>query len=115
MNWLHTAQVVTGTLPKDTAALLIHMTHKLQDTPTITELQSELSREGEILQTRNDAKSTLASKAETCVSGCSPENSVNPELEQLRTETYILTADTACLNIQTDVEIKDALCHKFKS
>lgn len=112
MNWLHTAQVVTGTLPKDTAALHTHMTNKLQDTPTITELQSELSWKGDMLQTRNDAKSTLASKAETCVSGCTPENSVNPELEQLRTEAYIVTA---CLNIQTAVEIKDALCHKFKS
>lgn len=115
MNWLHAAQVVTGTLPKDMAALHTPMTHKLQDTPTIAELQSELSRKGDMLQTRNYAKSTLASKAETCVSGCTPENSVNPEVEQLRTEMDILTADTACLNIQTAVEIKDALCRKFKS
>lgn len=114
MNWLHTVQVVTGTLPKDTAALHTHMTHKLQDTPTITQLQSELSRIGDTLQTRTDAKSTLASKAVTCVFGCTPENSVNPELEQLRKEMCILTADATCPNIQTAVEIKGVLCLKFK-
>lgn len=90
---------MTGTLPKDTTALHTHMTHKLHDTPTITELQSELSRKGDMLQSRNDAKSTLLSKAVTCVSGCTPKNDVNPELEQLRKEMCVLTADTTCLTV----------------
>uniref|UniRef100_A0A3B4XG64 CCHC-type domain-containing protein n=1 Tax=Seriola lalandi dorsalis TaxID=1841481 RepID=A0A3B4XG64_SERLL len=84
MNQLRIEQVVRGALPQDMIALRIRMTHKLRDPPTFTELLKEVREEEDMLQSRNDAKSTVMTKTVIPVSPPTPETKVNPEVEQLK-------------------------------
>ena len=93
MNQLRIEQIVRGALPQDMIALRIRMTHKLRDPPTFNELLKEVREEEDMLQTRNDVKSTVISNTVTPVSKPASEMKVNPEIEQLRKEISVMKAE----------------------
>lgn len=62
MNQLRIEQIVRGALQHDMVALRIRMTHKLRDPPTFNDLLKEVREEEDMLQSRNDVKSTVMSK-----------------------------------------------------
>ncbi|XP_070397798.1 paraneoplastic antigen Ma1-like [Nothobranchius furzeri] len=81
MNRLRTEQVVRGGLPQDMVALHIRMTDKLREPLTFNELLKEVREEEDMLQSRNDTKNAVMSKAVTSVTKTLPEIKPNPEME----------------------------------
>ncbi len=107
MNRLRIEQVVRGALPQDMIALRIRMTHKLRDPPTFNELLKEVREEEDMLQSRNDVKSTVMSKTVTPVSKPTLETKVNTEVEQLKKEISVMKAELINLKGTTVVTQPD--------
>lgn len=101
MNRLRIEQVVRGALQQDMIALRICMTHKLRDPPTFSELLKEVREEEDMLQSRNDTKSTVMSQSVTSVSKSAPETKVSPEVEQLKKDISVMKAEMLNLKAAT--------------
>lgn len=97
MNQLRIEQVVRGALPHDMTALRIRMTHKLRAPPTFYELLKEVREEEDMLQSRNDVRSTVTSKTVIPIPMSTPENSVNTEVEQLKKDISVMKAELISL------------------
>nr|XP_008286557.1 PREDICTED: paraneoplastic antigen Ma1-like [Stegastes partitus] len=93
MNKLRIEQVVRGSLPQDMIALRIRMTHKLREPPNFNDLLEEVREEEDMLQSRNDVKSTVMSKTVTTASKPSLEAAENAELEILKKDINVMKAE----------------------
>ncbi|KAI7793442.1 putative paraneoplastic antigen Ma1-like protein, partial [Triplophysa rosa] len=101
MNKLRIEQIVRGALPHDMVALRIRMTHKLREPPTFNDLLKEVREEEDMLQSRNDVKSAVASKTVNPVFKPVPETSDDPELEKLRKDISVMKAEMINLRAAT--------------
>lgn len=101
MNKLRIEQVVRGALPHDMVALRIRMTHKLRDPPTFNDLLKEVREEEDMLQSRNDVKSTVMCKTVNPIFKPAPETSKNSEVEQLKKDISVMKAEMINLRAAT--------------
>ncbi|CAL9704269.1 unnamed protein product [Knipowitschia caucasica] len=101
MDRLRIEQVVRGALPHDMMAMRIRMTHKLRPAPSFNELLKEVREEEDMLQSRNDTKSAVMSKAVYSVPKTAPESKIDSEVEKLRTELSAMKAEMSNLKIAT--------------
>lgn len=95
-NRLRMVQVVRGALQQDRIALHLHMTHKLREPPSFTELLKEMREEDDMLQSRNDVMNTVMSQPVTA-----SKTEVDPEVAQLRKDISIMRAEMINLKAAT--------------
>uniref|UniRef100_A0A3Q1CJ56 CCHC-type domain-containing protein n=1 Tax=Amphiprion ocellaris TaxID=80972 RepID=A0A3Q1CJ56_AMPOC len=100
MDQLRIDQIVKGALPSDMIALRIRMTHKLRAPPTFSELLKEVREEEDVLQSRNDVKSTVVSNT-VSVPRPNLDAKGNSEVEQLRKDISVMKAEMVNLKAAT--------------
>lgn len=101
MDRLRIEQVVRGALPHDMIAMRLRMTHKLRPPPSFNELLKEVREEEDMLQGRDDSKSAVMSKTVASVPKSTPEPTIDPEVERLKSELSAIKAEMSNLKVAT--------------